>query len=134
MKTLKANIGTALAATLSLLLFAAVSRAEDQTNGSGWIAKETTNAAPGIVIQKGDKKITISGELGDTPFGLPKEILEKLSPDQIVELEKARRQNSQVEDVVVPVVFFGAAVAVVALVVVATLHPRNYALQRAFNR
>jgi len=115
MKTLKANIGTALAATLSLLLFGAVSRAEDQTN-AGWTAKETTNAAPGIVIQKGDKKIIISGELGDTPFGLPKEILEKLSPDQIVELEKARRQTSQVEDIVVPVVFFGAAVAVVALV------------------
>jgi hypothetical protein len=115
MKTLKANIGTALAATLSLLLFAAVSRAEDQTN-AGWTAKETTNAAPGIVIQKGDKKITISGELGDTPSGLPKEILEKLSPDQIVELEKARRQNSQVEDIVVPVCFFGATVGIVALV------------------
>jgi hypothetical protein len=117
MKILNVTLKTALAAAWPLLLFAALARAEDQTNVAGWTTKETTNVTPGIVIQKGDKKITISGELGDHPFGLPKEILDKLSPDQIVELEKTRRQHSQMEDILVPICFFGATVGIVALVV-----------------
>jgi hypothetical protein len=121
MKILNATLKTAMAAALSFLLCVALTRAEDQTNAAGLTVKETTNAPSGIVIQKGDKKITISGELGDHPFGLPKEILEKLSPDQIVELEKTRRAHSQVEDILVPIGFFGGTVAIVALVVMLRL-------------
>jgi hypothetical protein len=117
MKMLNVTLRTAMAAALPFLLCVALTRAEDQTNAAGWTTKETTNAPSGIVIQKGDKRITISGELGDHPFGLPKEILDKLSPDQIVELEKTKRYHAGIEDVVVPICFFGATVGIVALVV-----------------
>jgi hypothetical protein len=117
MKTIKATIRMALAVALPLLFFATVSRAQEPTNTAVGIAKENSNAAPSIVLQKGDNKITISGELGGHPLDLPKEVLDRLSPEQIVELEKSRHQSSQLEDVVVPVCFFGAAVAVVYLVI-----------------
>jgi len=117
MKTREACLKTALTAALTLTIFNAVSHAEDQTNAASWTTKETANATPDIVIQKGDKKITISGELGDSPFDLPKDILDKLSPDQIVELEKSRRAHSQIEDILVPICFLGATVGIVALVV-----------------
>ena len=121
MKTFNATLKTLLAAALPLLLFAALARAEDKTNAAGWTAKETTNAPQGMVIQKGDRKITTSGELGDTPFSLPKEILEQLSPEQIVELEKTRRQPSQITDILSLIGFFGVPVAIVALVVMLRL-------------
>lgn len=121
MKTFNATLKTLLVAALPLLLFAALARAEDKTNAAGWTAKETTNAPQGMVIQKGDRKITTSGELGDTPFSLPKEILEQLSPEQIVELEKTRRQPSQITDILGLIGFFGVPVAIVALVVMLRL-------------
>jgi len=110
MKTLQATMKAALAAALSLLLFAVTARADDQTNAAGWTAKESTNATPGIVIQKGEKKITLSAH------SLPDEVLARLSPEQIVELEKSRRQNPPVE-ILVPISFFGAVVLIMCLVV-----------------
>lgn len=75
-----------------------------------------TNTGSGIIFQKGDKKIVIGAEMAGGPFGLPRDILEKLSPEQIVELEKARRQQSQFLDAIVPLGCFAMILGIVALV------------------
>jgi hypothetical protein len=77
---------------------------------------QETNEPEGIVIQKGDKKITISAELASPPERLPREVLEKLSPEQIVELEKAWRTRLHIEEVLVPIAFFGAVITIVAMI------------------
>ncbi|MCX8091443.1 MAG: DUF6249 domain-containing protein [Verrucomicrobiae bacterium] len=75
-----------------------------------------TNAASGIVFQKGDKKIIIGAEVSGGPFGLPKDVLDKLSPEQLIELERLRRQHSQFLDTVVPIGSFAMILGIVALV------------------
>ena len=62
-----------------------------------------------------DTKVDFSLDLGSSP--LPHEILDKLSADQIVELEKAKNSHTDLESIIVPIAFFGCIIGIVAVVV-----------------
>jgi hypothetical protein len=107
----------ALALTALVLWTASGARADTTTNtNTNALSVQETSEPGGIVIQKGDKKITISTEMASLPGRLPREVLEKLSPEQIVELEKAWRTRLHIEEVLVPIAFFGAVITIVAMI------------------
>jgi hypothetical protein len=119
MKSYRSKLKTALAAAACLtgLLLWPGARATRAAEAEPPPASgAATNTESGVVFQAGDKKIGIGAELAGGPLGLPKEVLEKLSPEQIVELEKARRSQSQFLDVLAPLAFFAAVFGIVALV------------------
>ncbi|MCX6894970.1 MAG: DUF6249 domain-containing protein [Verrucomicrobia bacterium] len=93
----------------SVLSLAALPSPAAETNS----AADTNTAA---ADSKKQKKVELAIDF-DSGSTLPREVLEKLSPDQIVELEKARRSHTDLESVIVPIAFFGCVIGIVAVVV-----------------
>ena len=112
----------ALLAVVCLLLIGLSAPAEDTNNAQ---SSTTTNKPAHSGITLGDGKIVIEGDAsGDNELGLSKDTMDRLSPEQIVELTKSRHSKSRVEDVIIPlagmaipIVLFLSVVGVVAIVI-----------------
>ena len=104
----------ALLAVVCLLLSGLSAPAEDTNSAQ---SSTTTNKPAHSGITFGDAS-------GDNELGLSKDTMDRLSPEQIVELTKSRHSKSRVEDVIiplagiaVPIVLFLSFVGVVAIVI-----------------
>lgn len=106
-----------MATTVSLALVMPVmtSAAEIEATTDSAISTNPSPEETTMTFGRGSNKIVIRAE-APSSFHLPPELLTKLSADQIMELEKARRNDIPIEGLLVPIAFFGGIVAIVALV------------------
>ncbi len=79
------------------------------------LAGSNVSGSGTVTNPRGGRTITIDASL-DNPYKLPPEVWDKLSSDQIMELQKTRYNRSQVEDVVVPLASFAAMAVIVGLI------------------
>jgi hypothetical protein len=119
---LLSKTGVLLAVASLLIHFAGTGSAAAQTNNPQSSAAVDTNATAGVMAGENGSKPVLVGNLGsDNVLGLPRETLDRLPPDQIVEL--LRMKQSHPGDVVpivataVPIFLFAAMVIIVALVI-----------------
>ena len=96
------------------LLFAAICLAAPNLPAADTNSTSATSTPAAANPKKPKVEFAIDFDSGTS---LPREILAKLTPDQIVELEKSRRSRSNLEDILVPLGFFSCVFGVVALVV-----------------
>jgi hypothetical protein len=119
---LLSKIGVLLAVAGLLIHFAGSGNATAQTNNPQSAVAVDTNATTGLMAGKNASKPVAVGNPGnDNVLGLPKETLDRLPPDQIVEL--LRMKQSHPGDIVpivamaVPISLFAAMVIIVVLVI-----------------
>jgi hypothetical protein len=112
-KMLKWTAVAVLGLTLSTPTIIAAAEAEAPAKTT--VTNETGSNAGTVSVGKRDHKIVVGVE-GRSSYPLPPEVLNRLSPEQILELEQSRH-GSQMEEVVVPLGSFAMIVGIVALVV-----------------
>jgi hypothetical protein len=112
----------AMASAVLLMTWPAPSQVVGETNPSQKAVVVVTNTTAGVPSSEGGTNAAIVKHSGsDNVLGLPKDTLDRLPPDQIVEL--LRMKQSHPGDIVpivamaVPIALFAAMVFVVALVV-----------------
>jgi hypothetical protein len=114
LQLLKNRWTRALACALAPIFLATTAIAADDTNAE--LARPSTNAADASSVQPAKHRVSISiGESEYARYPLPKEVLDRLTPEQVLELEKSRREHSQIEEVVIPLAAFVMVVGIIAL-------------------